>query len=191
MTKDHLLEQVCRNPSKPVQTRRQLATDPKICMFDLTVSTAEPKNIKEATDDSAWVKAMHDELHHHPLGRYSDFHRLRCTQIFSNILDGRENGFLNGPLKEEVYVAQPDGFIDPDHPEKVYCLRKALYGLKTSDPPISTSYLYQPGQYALEILKKMVWKDVKALDSGFELTAFSDADHAGCIDTRKSMSGGI
>ncbi|GJX09397.1 retrovirus-related pol polyprotein from transposon TNT 1-94 [Tanacetum coccineum] len=38
--------------------------------------------------------------------------------------------FLNGPLKEEVYVAQPDGFVDPDHPEKVYCLRKALYGLK-------------------------------------------------------------
>ncbi|GJR06376.1 retrovirus-related pol polyprotein from transposon TNT 1-94 [Tanacetum coccineum] len=38
--------------------------------------------------------------------------------------------FLNGPLKDEVYVAQPDRFIDPDHPEKVYRLRKALYGLK-------------------------------------------------------------
>nr|GEY03804.1 uncharacterized mitochondrial protein AtMg00810-like [Tanacetum cinerariifolium] len=38
--------------------------------------------------------------------------------------------FLNGPLKEEVYVAQPDGFVDPDHPEKFYRLRKALYGLK-------------------------------------------------------------
>nr|GEZ55532.1 Gag-Pol polyprotein [Tanacetum cinerariifolium] len=33
-------------------------------------------------------------------------------------------------LKEEVYVAQPDGFVDRDHPEKVYCLRKALYRLK-------------------------------------------------------------
>ncbi|GJZ59645.1 retrovirus-related pol polyprotein from transposon TNT 1-94 [Tanacetum coccineum] len=38
--------------------------------------------------------------------------------------------FLNGPLKEEVYVAQPDGFVDPDHPDKVYRLRKALYGIK-------------------------------------------------------------
>ncbi|GKG46412.1 gag-pol polyprotein, partial [Tanacetum coccineum] len=38
--------------------------------------------------------------------------------------------FLNGLLKEEVYVAQPDGFVDPDHPDKVYRLRKDLYGLK-------------------------------------------------------------
>nr|GEW31627.1 retrovirus-related Pol polyprotein from transposon TNT 1-94 [Tanacetum cinerariifolium] len=38
--------------------------------------------------------------------------------------------FLNGPSKEEVYVAQPDGFVDPDHPEKVYRLGKALYGWK-------------------------------------------------------------
>nr|GEZ30323.1 retrovirus-related Pol polyprotein from transposon TNT 1-94 [Tanacetum cinerariifolium] len=41
-----------------------------------------------------------------------------------------KTAFLNGPLKEEVYVAQPDGFADPVHPEKVYRLRKALYGLK-------------------------------------------------------------
>nr|GEW43855.1 retrovirus-related Pol polyprotein from transposon TNT 1-94 [Tanacetum cinerariifolium] len=40
--------------------------------------------------------------------------------------------FLNGSLKEEVYVAQPDGFVDPDHQEKVYRLKKALYGLKQS-----------------------------------------------------------
>nr|GFB01593.1 retrotransposon protein, putative, unclassified [Tanacetum cinerariifolium] len=41
-----------------------------------------------------------------------------------------KTAFLNGPLKEEVYVAQPDGFVDPDHTEKVYRLRKDLYGLK-------------------------------------------------------------
>nr|GEX08767.1 Gag-Pol polyprotein [Tanacetum cinerariifolium] len=38
--------------------------------------------------------------------------------------------FLNGELKEEVYVSQPKGFVDPDHPTCVYLLKKALYGLK-------------------------------------------------------------
>ncbi|GKB68330.1 retrovirus-related pol polyprotein from transposon TNT 1-94 [Tanacetum coccineum] len=38
--------------------------------------------------------------------------------------------FLNGPLKEEVYINHPDEFVDPHHPDKVYRLKKALYGLK-------------------------------------------------------------
>nr|GEV58879.1 retrovirus-related Pol polyprotein from transposon TNT 1-94 [Tanacetum cinerariifolium] len=38
--------------------------------------------------------------------------------------------FLNGPLKEKVFVCQPDGFIDPDFLNNVYRLKKALYGLK-------------------------------------------------------------
>ncbi|GKB79724.1 retrovirus-related pol polyprotein from transposon TNT 1-94, partial [Tanacetum coccineum] len=80
--------------------------------------------------------------------------------------------FLNGPLKEEVYGAQPDGFIDPDHPEKVYLLRKALYGLKQA---------------------LRAWYDELSnflISKGFT-KAFSNADHAVCIDTRKSTSGGI
>ncbi|GKE63626.1 retrovirus-related pol polyprotein from transposon TNT 1-94, partial [Tanacetum coccineum] len=62
-TKDHPLEEVRGNPSKPVQTRRQLSTDPEMCMFVLTMSTAEPTNIKEAMADHAWIEAMWDKLY--------------------------------------------------------------------------------------------------------------------------------
>nr|GEU52833.1 integrase, catalytic region, zinc finger, CCHC-type, peptidase aspartic, catalytic [Tanacetum cinerariifolium] len=111
-TKDHPLEQVIGNPSQSVRTRRQLESDGEMCMFALTVSRTEPKNIKEAMVDSAWIESMHEELH--------QFDRLEMDVKIA---------FLYGPLKEEVYVNQPDGFVDPYHPDKVYHLKKALYGL--------------------------------------------------------------
>ncbi|GJW11699.1 retrovirus-related pol polyprotein from transposon TNT 1-94, partial [Tanacetum coccineum] len=40
-----------------------------------------------------------------------------------------KTAFLNCPLKEEFYVSQPDRFVDPDFPDHVYRLKKALYGL--------------------------------------------------------------
>nr|GEY35755.1 hypothetical protein [Tanacetum cinerariifolium] len=164
----HNIEQVRGYPSRPMQTRRQLATDPEMCMYALTVSTAEPKNIKEAMANSAWIEAMQEELHQFdrlqvwelvdkPFGKSI----IRLKWLWKNKKDEDQTvihnkarlvakgyaqeevhksfpifqmdvktAIINGPLKEEVYVAQPDGFVDPDHPEKVYRLRKALYGLK-------------------------------------------------------------
>nr|GEY00348.1 hypothetical protein [Tanacetum cinerariifolium] len=303
-TKDHLLEKVHGNPSRPVQTRRQLATDPKMYMYALTVSTAESKNIKEAMADSAWIEAMQEELHQFdrlqvwelvdkPFGKSI----IKLKLLWKNKKDEdqtvirnkarlvakgyvQEEGidfeesfapmdvkttFLNGPLKEEVYVAQPDGFVNPDHPEKVYQLRKALYGLKQAPrawydelskvliskgftkgqsigTPMATKpklhadlsgnpldqtdyrskirsliyltssrpdivqavcfyarYQFQPTEKHLKEVKR-IFRYLRGTvnmglwypkDSSFELTAFSDADHARCIDSRKSTSGGI
>nr|GFA12130.1 retrovirus-related Pol polyprotein from transposon TNT 1-94 [Tanacetum cinerariifolium] len=95
------------------RTRRQLESDGEMCMFALTVSRTEPKNIKEAMADSAWIESIQEELH--------QFDRLDMEV---------KTAFLYGPLKEKVYVNQPDGFVDPYHPDKVYRLKKALYGLK-------------------------------------------------------------
>nr|GEY06216.1 hypothetical protein [Tanacetum cinerariifolium] len=122
--------------------------DPEMCMFTLTVSTAEPRNIKEAMADSAWIEAMQGELHQFDRLQEEgiDFEEsfapvvcLEAVRIFVAYAAHKsfpiyqmdvKTAFLNGPLKEEVYVVQPDGFVDPDHSEKVYRLRKALYGLK-------------------------------------------------------------
>nr|GFA19001.1 Gag-Pol polyprotein [Tanacetum cinerariifolium] len=61
-TKYHPLEHVIGEPSRPVLTRNQLRSDGDMCMYALTVSTMEPKNVKEAMTDPAWIKSMKEEL---------------------------------------------------------------------------------------------------------------------------------
>nr|GEX18338.1 Gag-Pol polyprotein [Tanacetum cinerariifolium] len=237
----HNIEQVRGNPSRPVQTRRQLATDLKMCMFALTVSTAEPKNIKEAMADYAWIEVMQEELYkfdklqvwelvEKPFGKTV----IRLKWLWKNKKDedqtvirnkarlvakgyAREEGidfeesFAPVARLEAVYVAQPDRFVDPDHPEKVYRLRKALYGLKQAprawyDKLLKfltskgfakdlSGNLVDQTDYRSKIGSLMYLTssrpDMVQAGSSFDLTAFSDADHAGCIDSRKSTFGGI
>nr|GEW84651.1 retrovirus-related Pol polyprotein from transposon TNT 1-94 [Tanacetum cinerariifolium] len=90
-----------------------------------------------------------------------------------------KTAFLNDELKEKVYVSQPEGFVDSDHPTHVYRLKKALYGLKQAP---------------------WAWYDTLSrfhLDNNFSkgavdptlFTQKTDANHAGCQDTRRSTSG--
>ncbi|GKF59487.1 hypothetical protein Tco_0176273, partial [Tanacetum coccineum] len=57
-TKDHPLDQVIGDPSKLVMTRQRLHTDSEVCMYALTVSTIEPKNIKEAMADNQIIVGL-------------------------------------------------------------------------------------------------------------------------------------
>nr|GFA08647.1 retrovirus-related Pol polyprotein from transposon TNT 1-94 [Tanacetum cinerariifolium] len=126
--------------------------------------------------------------------------RLEAIQIFLAYAAHRnmvvyqmdvKTTFLNGNLREDVYVSQPDGFVDSDNPNHVYKLKKALYGLKQA------SRMARPTKKHVHAVKRIfrylhgtvhrgLWYPK---DSSVSLTAFADADHAGCQDARQSTSG--
>ncbi|GJV09371.1 retrovirus-related pol polyprotein from transposon TNT 1-94 [Tanacetum coccineum] len=108
-----------------------------------------------------------------------------------------KTAFLNGNLQEEVYVSQPDGFVDPDNPNQVYKLNKALYGLKQAP----RAWLGQP-KSTLHSPKGIYSEYPKSIAVYYEVTphlvfrcvvsdfwgCYTYADHAGCQDTRRSIS---
>ncbi|GJX07560.1 retrovirus-related pol polyprotein from transposon TNT 1-94 [Tanacetum coccineum] len=65
-----------------------------------------------------------------------------------------KTAFLNGELREEVYVSQLEGFVDQDNPTYMYRLKKALYSLKQAPHACPRGISFNQTKYALEILKK-------------------------------------
>nr|GEU56729.1 retrovirus-related Pol polyprotein from transposon TNT 1-94 [Tanacetum cinerariifolium] len=170
----------------------QLRSDGDMCMYTLTISTMEPKNVKEAMTNPAWIDSMQEELlqfkrldvwvlvpapdNISPLTlkwlfknkheeeqtviqnksrlvvrgyrqeegidfeeSFASVARMEAIKIFlvytahksfSVFQMDVKTAFLHGSLKEDVYVCQPEGFIDADHPSHVYKLKNALYGVK-------------------------------------------------------------
>nr|GEX06727.1 hypothetical protein [Tanacetum cinerariifolium] len=307
-TKDHPLEQVIGNPSQSVRTRRQLESDGEIYVWEL-VDRPLCKNVinmkwlwKNKGDEENTVIRNKSRLvaKGYAQKKGVDFKesfalvaRLEAVRLFIVYAAHKsftvyqmdvKTSFIYRPLSEEVYVNQPDGFVDPYHPEKVYRLKKALYGLKQAprawydeiftflihqsprgifinqakyaqeilikhgmtscdsvDTPMATKHLdadlsrtpvdqtkYQSMVKALTYLTasrpdimhatcycaryqakptekhliavKRIFRYLKdtihiglwySKDTSFELTAFSYSDHTGCLNSRKSTSGGI
>nr|GEX71695.1 hypothetical protein [Tanacetum cinerariifolium] len=152
-TKDHPLEQVRRNPSRPVQTRRQLATD--LEMFILQIWELVDKPFAKGY---AQEKGIDFEESFTPVARLEAgriFIAYAAHKSFPIYQMDVKMAFLNGPLKEKVYVAQPDGFVDPDHPEKGRMPTKIELTLEQSQQGASNDVLVSIE--GVEELKRNVW----------------------------------
>nr|GFA13593.1 hypothetical protein [Tanacetum cinerariifolium] len=130
-TKDHPLNYIIGPLSRPVSTKLQLHEQALFCYYDAFLTSVEPKTYKEVLTQACWIEAMQEELHEFERleeegidfeESFAPIARLEAIWIFL-VYAAHKN-------MEEVYVSQPDGFVDADHPNHVYKLKKALYGLK-------------------------------------------------------------
>ncbi|GJY61494.1 retrovirus-related pol polyprotein from transposon TNT 1-94 [Tanacetum coccineum] len=210
-TKDHPLVTIINNLSKPISTRRQLATDALRCYFHAFLTKFKPKNYKESMKKSCWIEAMQEEIYKFErlevwelVPRLSNVMLINLKWIFKVKLD--EYG---GVLKNKARLVakgyhQEDG-IDF---EESFTLMLKKYGLDQCDvvdilmvesskldvDPNGTSA--KPTEKYITTVKR-VFRYLKGTinmglwypkDTKFDLTAFADADHAGCQDSRKSKS---
>ncbi|GJU18083.1 retrovirus-related pol polyprotein from transposon TNT 1-94 [Tanacetum coccineum] len=265
-TKDHPLDNIIGELERPVSTRLQLHEQALFCYYDAFLTSFKPKNYKDALTQACLIEAIQEELHEFDhlevwelvprpdkvmIITLNRFIRLDAIRIFfayaahMNMIVYQidvKTTFLNDILREEVYVSQPDGFMDKDNPNHVYKLKKALYGLKQAPhacDPVDTPmvekskldedpqgkaidpthyrgmvgtlmyltasrpdltfvvfmcarYQEKPTEKHLHAVKR-IFKYLRGTvnqglwypkDSSIALTAYVDADHAGCQDTR-------
>nr|GEU56591.1 hypothetical protein [Tanacetum cinerariifolium] len=218
--KDHPVTQIISDLTLAPQTRS----------ITRMVKEQEPKKVHQALKDPSWIEAMQEELLQFKLQKghtqeedidydevFTPIARIEAIRLFLAYASFMgfmvyqmdvKSAFLYRTIKEEVYVCQPPGFEDPDYPDKVYKVVKALYGLHQAPRACQDKYV-------AKILRKFSFTDVKSAstsietekpllkdpdgedvdvhiyrDSPFNLVAYSDSDYAGASLDRKSTTGG-
>nr|GEU66777.1 hypothetical protein [Tanacetum cinerariifolium] len=183
---------------RPVSIRLQLYKKALCCYYDAFLSSVEPITYKDALTQACWIEAMQEEL--------NEFKPLEVWELVP-----RPNKVMVITLKwiykmlrrllEEVYVSQPDDFVDQDNLNHVYKLKKALYVMKQAPRAwydlLSKFLLSQefskgtmdPTLFIRRQDKDILLGTLVSKDSSIALTAYADADHAGCQDTRRSTYG--
>nr|GFB91847.1 hypothetical protein [Tanacetum cinerariifolium] len=144
-TKDHPLHKIIGDPKSSVRTRGQLANS---CLFSCLLSFIEPANVAEALRDADWNKKDESSLVIHNKARlvavgysqqegidydetFAPVARIEAIRLFLAYATHKDFTvyqmdvkitFLNGILKEEVYIGQPPGFFSKQYPDHVYAL---------------------------------------------------------------------
>nr|GFA62821.1 hypothetical protein [Tanacetum cinerariifolium] len=199
------------------------------CMFAYFLSQEEPKRVHQALKDPSWIEVMQEELLQFKMNKarlvtqghtqeeginyeevfvpVAKIEAIRLFLAYASFMGFMvyqmdvKSAFLYGTIKEEVYVCQPPGFEDPDHPDKVYKVVKAHYGLHQAPRACMCmcSFSMTPKPSHLHAIKR-IFRYLKGKphlgmwypkDSPFDLVAYSDSDYAGASLDRKSTTRGF
>nr|GEU56226.1 hypothetical protein [Tanacetum cinerariifolium] len=216
-TKDHPLDNINGKLKRPVSTRLQLHKQALFCYYDAFRSSVEPKTYKDALTQVCWIEVLQKEIYKVKLEELGGVLKNKARLVARGYC--QEEGiyfeesfdlmaFLNDILREEVYVSQPDEFVDQDNLNHVYKLKKALYGLKqapraclmnlTASRPdltfaicLCARYQAKPTKKYLHAVKR-IFKYLRGTvnrglwypkDSSIALTTYANTDHAGFQDT--------
>ncbi|GKA27629.1 putative ribonuclease H-like domain-containing protein [Tanacetum coccineum] len=199
--KDHPVEQIIGDLNSTPQTRRMTKNlkehglfssiqqrtnhkDFQNYLFACFLSKEEPKKVIQALKDPSWIEAMQDELLQFKLQKNKA--RLVAqgyTQEEGIDYDGMDvkSAFLYRNIEEEVYVCQPPGFEDPDFPNRVYKVEKALYGLhqalKAWYETLLTYLLdneFQRGKIDKTLFIRRVKSDILSISSSFQMSSMGE-----------------
>ncbi|GKB50367.1 hypothetical protein Tco_0901120 [Tanacetum coccineum] len=216
-TKDHPIANMIGDPSRSVSIRKQLETDAMWCYFDAFLTSVETKNFKQAMTEPSWIDAMQEEIHEferlqvwvlvpcpdkvmliklewiynvktYEFGGVLKNKARLVSQGFSqqeydDLPNGRQNGFLKWRAQRRCLRFSTSDSVDTPMIEKNK-LDEDLQGT----PVDATLYrgMIDSLMYLTSSRPDIIYAVCK--DTGMSLIAYSDADHAGCQDTRRSTS---
>nr|GEW58023.1 putative ribonuclease H-like domain-containing protein [Tanacetum cinerariifolium] len=190
---DHPLDNIIGQLSRHVSTRLQLYEQALFCYYDAFLTFVEPKTYKDAFTQSCWIEAMQEEL--------NEFERLEVWELVPRLdkvmvitlkwiykvkLD--ELGWI---LKNKArLVARGYHQEEGINFEESFALVPRLEAIR-----IFLAYAAHKNMVVYQMDVKTVFLNgnlrEEVYDSSVALTAFADADHAGCQDTRRSTSGSM
>ncbi|GJR94543.1 putative reverse transcriptase, RNA-dependent DNA polymerase [Tanacetum coccineum] len=157
--------------------QRRNHKDIQNCLFACFLSQEEPKKVVQALKDPSWIESSEEQ---EMMERVARIEAIRLFLAYASFKDfvvyqmDVKSAFLYGKIEEEVYVCQPPGFEDPDFPDRVYKVEKALYGLHQAPRAWTASKaegrwdFISQDKYVTEILKKFSFSDVKTASTPME-----------------------
>ncbi|GJX84371.1 retrovirus-related pol polyprotein from transposon TNT 1-94 [Tanacetum coccineum] len=193
--KDHPIDQVIGDLQSATQTRK-MSKNLEEHGFE------QPKKVIHALKDPSWIEAMQEEILQFKLVTqgytqeegidydevFAPVARIEAIRLFLTYASFKDfmvyqmdvkSAFLYGKIEEDVYVCQPPGFENPDFPDRVYKVEKALYGLHQAPrawyETLSTYLLdngFQRGKIDKTLLIKRHKGDILLMSSMGELTFF-------------------